>query len=117
MAVLRPTVNAHAEPPAGHPGVAAEVPAERQVEYDALVAVLMENASAPHETAAYWAHRIARASLEPEHLFHALGMTHRDELSDLMRECFNPLFLGNTKNMRWKKYLYKRLCGWEGFHH
>jgi len=113
MTVQRPAGDPHAGLPVEHP----EVPAERQGEYDALVALLMENASPADETAEYWAHRISRASLEPNHLFHAMGMASRDELSTVMRECFNPLFLGNTKNMRWKKYLYKRLCGWEGFHH
>lgn len=93
------------------------IPAERIHEYNALVALLMQNASPPDETARMWAERIARASLEASHLFHALRFERRDELSDLMRERFNPLFLGNTKNMRWKKYLYKRLCGWGGFHH
>jgi len=104
-------------PHEGLPVASSDVPAERQGEYDALVALLMENASPVDETAEYWAHRISRASLEPTHLFQAMGMASRDELSAVMRECFSPLFLGNTKNMRWKKYLYKRLCGWEGFHH
>ncbi|MDP2234100.1 MAG: nitrogen fixation protein NifQ [Actinomycetota bacterium] len=99
------------------PTQSASVPAERLKEYDALVELLMQNASPPDDAARAWAERIASASLEPEHLFHALRFERRDELSDLMRERFNPLFLGNTKNMRWKKYLYKRLCGWEGFHH
>jgi len=95
----------------------AGVPADRAAEYDALVTLLMENATPPDERARFWAVRIAAASLQPVHLFQAMGMTSREELSTVMRERFNPLFLGNTKNMRWKKYLYKRLCGWEGFHH
>lgn len=103
----------HEALPLGEPGV----PGERQGEYDALVALLMENASPADELSRYWAQRISRASLEPTHLFQAMGMSSRDELTAVMRERFNPLFLGNTKNMRWKKYLYKRLCGWEGFHH
>jgi len=105
------------EPHEGLPIAIEGVPTERQGEYDALVELLLENGSPADEAAAYWAHRIARAALEPTHLFHALDMASRDELSTVMREHFNPLFLGNTKNMRWKKYLYKRLCGWEGFHH
>lgn len=90
---------------------------ERVQEYEALVALLMENATPPDEVTRTWAERIAEAALEPDHLFHTMGFERREELSQLMETRFNPLFLGNHKNMRWKKYLYKRLCGWEGFHH
>lgn len=33
----------------------------------------------------------------------------------MMRESFPTLYEANTKDMRWKKFLYKRLCGWSGF--
>jgi len=101
----------------GLPLESDEVPTQRRGEYDALVELLLENGSPPDEAAQYWAQRVARAALEPTHLFQALGMESREELSLVMSEHFSQLFLGNTNNMRWKKYLYKRLCGWEGFHH
>ena len=32
-----------------------------------------------------------------------------------MRESFPALEAANDKDMRWKKFLYKRMCGWSGF--
>lgn len=92
------------------------VPADRTGEYEGLRTFLLENASVAGDETEAWASAIASAALEPVHLFQALGLSSRDVLSGVMRTRFEPLFLGNDKNMRWKKYLYKRLCGWEGFH-
>jgi nitrogen fixation protein NifQ len=44
-----------------------------------------------------------------------MGLVNRSELRTLLFTHFPTLAAGNTKDMRWKKYLYKRLCGWPGF--
>lgn len=31
--------------------------------------------------------------------------------------CFPTLAAGNTKNVKWKKYFYRKLCEAEGFRH
>ncbi len=43
------------------------------------------------------------------------SLQDRSELRVLLQTHFPELAAGNTRDMRWKKYLYKRLCGWPGF--
>ena len=87
----------------------------RDAEYAALVGLLMESATSSDRRAAGVADRIARASLQPGHLWRAMELGDRTELRTLFETHFPQLAAGNTKDMRWKKYLYKRLCGWPGF--
>lgn len=93
------------------------IPAEKLAEYEALIALLVADASPddPHVESA--ARAIARAALEPGHLWRSMGLASRDELRAIFAEHFPELYAANDKDMRWKKFLYKRLCGWEGFHH
>ena len=49
-----------------------------------------------------------------DHLWSDLGLLSRPQLSELMRFNFPRLALRNTNNMRWKKFLYKKLCEGEG---
>lgn len=93
----------------------ADIPAIRRAEYEGLLGLLLANASLADTDACRVADRIARASLEPGHLWRAMELTDRAELRALFETHFPALAAGNTKDMRWKKYLYKRLCGWPGF--
>ena len=77
---------------------------------------MLENAAPNDPAAPAVAERIARASLEPGHLWRAMGLTDRADLRALFETHFPALAAGNDRDMRWKKYLYKRLCGWPGFH-
>ncbi len=89
------------------------VPAERLAEYSALVELLCEHgvtAEAPEI-----AHHIALASLEDHHLWHAMRLEGRSELRRIFETHFPALAAGNDRDMRWKRFLYKRLCGWPGF--
>ncbi len=62
-----------------------------------------------------WLARIvARRCLRPNHLWQDLGLGGRDELSRLMRRHFAPLAAANDRDMKWKKFLYRRLCQDEG---
>lgn len=58
---------------------------------------------------------IARRCKAPHHLWQDLGLTDRGELSALMRRHFAPLSLKNSGDMKWKKFLYRMVCGAEGF--
>jgi len=94
----------------------ADIPENRRSEYEGIVGLLMESAVPGDEGAPAAADAIARGSLLEGHLWRAMRLDSRDELRTLFETHFPELAAGNTKDMRWKKYLYKRLCGWPGFH-
>ena len=58
---------------------------------------------------------IARRAQRPDHLWRNLGLRARTELSALMRRHFRVLAARNTQDMKWKKYLYRTICGDTGF--
>ncbi len=91
------------------------VPDTRRAEYERLLALLEAHASGDG-LSRHRARLIARAALEPGHLWRSLGLASRDELRAMMAQSFPELAAANSKDMRWKKFLYKRLCGWGGFH-
>lgn len=93
-----------------------DIPAERQAEYTALVSLLMESAASDDAEAQRVAEWVAGAALQPGHLWRSMGVADRSELRCILETHFAELAAGNTKDMRWKKYFYKRLCGWPGFH-
>lgn len=94
---------------------AADIPTNRGDEYAGLIDLLMSHAAPDDAVAPAVADRIARGSLLDGHLWRAMELESRQELRDLFETHFPELAAGNTKDMRWKKYLYKRLCGWPGF--
>jgi nitrogen fixation protein NifQ len=58
---------------------------------------------------------IARRCKWPHHLWQDLGLRDRDELSRLMKRHFAGLARRNQHDMKWKKFLYRMVCGSEGF--
>lgn len=58
---------------------------------------------------------VARRAMRPDHLWQDLGLFDRAELGRLLARHFPTLHAGNTTNMRWKKYFYRKLCEAEGF--
>lgn len=58
---------------------------------------------------------IARRVRAPHHLWQDLGLRNRGELSELMGRHFAPLARKNSQDMKWKKFLYRMVCGTEGF--
>ncbi len=60
--------------------------------------------------ATLFARVIARACMEPEHLWVALGLTDRAELSAILIRHFRALYDRNSGNMRWKRFFYRVLC-------
>ena len=67
------------------------------------------------ESANWLAAILARRSMRDDHLWQDLGLFNRAELGRLLARHFPALHAGNVKNMRWKKYFYRRICDLEGF--
>jgi nitrogen fixation protein NifQ len=55
----------------------------------------------------------ARAAL-PGHLWVAMGLSERPELTAAIRRHLPSLANANNQNMRWKRYLYKQVCALNG---
>ena len=93
----------------------ADIPENRISEYQGLVKLLLESADPQDADAPAVADAVARGSLQDGHLWRNMRLQDRSELRVLLETHFPELAAGNTRDMRWKKYLYKRLCGWPGF--
>jgi len=91
------------------------IPVSRVGEYRGLVKLLMDHAATPDQNTLEIAEWIARSALEPGHLWRGMGVESRDDVRRTMKQYFPELEAANDKDMRWKKFLYKRLCGWSGF--
>ncbi len=63
----------------------------------------------------YLAAMIARRCQSPHHLWQDLGLRNRGELSMLMKRHFVRLSEKNQHDMKWKKFLYRLVCGSESF--
>lgn len=59
---------------------------------------------------------VAMSCLGNDHLWQDLGLWSRPQLSALMKINFPTLAARNTKEMKWKKFLYKQLCEAEGIY-
>ncbi len=57
---------------------------------------------------------VARRCQAPNHLWQDLGLTGRADLGALMTRHFAPLAALNDRDMKWKKFFYRQLCGQEG---
>ncbi len=96
--------------------VPAEIPPERREEYEAVQALLISYAAEDDPDAPRVAERIAHASLGDQHLYKDMGFTDRSQIRALMEKHFPAFAAENNMDMRWKKFIWRRLCGWEGFH-
>ncbi|HEX9859885.1 MAG TPA: nitrogen fixation protein NifQ [Nitrospirota bacterium] len=91
------------------------VPEARREEYEDLLALLKDNmgvALAEGEAVAGW---VASSCLGGNHLWQDMGLPDRAALSLLMKNYFGPLADANVNDMKWKKFLYKKICEKEGF--
>ena len=59
---------------------------------------------------------IVTACLGLDHLWQDLGLWHRSQLTELLTYNFPTMAQTNTKDMKWKKFLYKKLCDAEGIY-
>ena len=56
------------------------------------------------------AHALACGCFGRTHLWQDMGLSGRDDVSRLLRQTFEPVFLANTTDMKWKKFFYHRVC-------
>lgn len=92
-----------------------DIPEARRAEYDALVDLLCAEAGPDDAEARPLAEWIARASLQDGHLWRSMELPERGDLRRIIERHFPALAEANERDMRWKKFFYKRLCGWPGF--
>ena len=95
---------------------------EREAEEEMLLDLLLAHArvdparpAGEPDLPAILARIVARRALRPDHLWQDLGLFDRSELNRLLARHFPTLHAGNTTNMKWKKYFYRKLCEAEGF--
>ncbi|MDX8456883.1 nitrogen fixation protein NifQ [Mesorhizobium sp. VK9D] len=88
---------------------------EPDPEEELLRELLLAHALPGDPASARFAKIIARRAMRNDHLWQDLGLFNRTELSRLLATHFPTLAAGNTQNMKWKKYFYRKLCEAEGF--
>ncbi|PAQ09993.1 nitrogen fixation protein NifQ [Mesorhizobium temperatum] len=88
---------------------------EPDMEEELLRGLLLAHARPGDPASARFAKIVARRAMRNDHLWQDLGLLNRAELSRLLATHFPTLAAGNTQNMRWKKYFYRKLCEAEGF--
>lgn len=79
--------------------------------------LLQRHAEPGSPLAALLAPIVARRAMEANHLWEDLGLDCRGSLTRLMQRHFGELARLNSNNMRWKRFLYRRLCEEEGVSH
>ena len=89
-------------------------PAERRAEWEDLLTLLLEHRAGADASEAWMAVVVATACMANDHLWQDLGLWSRADLSRLMIGNFPALAAKNTRDMKWKKFLYKQLCEREG---
>lgn len=89
---------------------------QRSDEADELCKLLLDNRTRVGQSETWMAHIVAAGCMGSDHLWQDLGLWSRKDLSRLMLENFKPLALRNSKDMKWKKFLYKQLCEAEGIY-
>ena len=95
------------EAPAGHGRFSARL--LEQEEQD-LCRLFLNHASGTGLWPVVFARLIARACMEPEHLWMSLGLENRGQLTGILERHFTALAAKNDRDMRWKKFFYKLLC-------
>jgi len=101
---------------ARHAADAAEPPPEANAEVlDILLGHVPQDAAGRQEEAARWLARIIAArAAHPGHLWVAMGLFERPELTAAIRRLLPSLAAANDKGMRWKRYLFKQVCDLHG---
>lgn len=85
-------------------------------ELDDLRQLLLANRAGRSRSERWMAELICAGCTASDHLWSDLGLVVRKDLTTLMNLNFPTLARRNTQNMRWKKFLYKRLCESEGLY-
>jgi len=92
--------------------------AERRVEFDAIAELLLTHSTpgADRGELETVARAIAAGCLGEQHLWCDLKLHSRRTLRELFECYFEPFAADNVMDMRWKKFVYRKLCRWGGFH-
>ena len=89
---------------------------DRADEREQLSTLLMQHLAGEDASEEWLAQIVVTACMAADHLWQDLGLWSRADLSRLMQENFPTLAAKNTKDMKWKKFLYKQLCEAEGIY-
>nr|WP_242470880.1 nitrogen fixation protein NifQ [Thiocystis violacea] len=88
--------------------------ANRLDEREELIRLLLDHRAHQSLSETWMARTVAAGCMASDHLWHDLGLWNRAELTDLMRRNFPELAARNSRDMKWKRFLYKQLCESEG---
>lgn len=83
---------------------------ERALERDDVLGLLLEHRAFRHQSEQWMAEIVTAGCMASDHLWQDLGLHSRQFLGSLLGENFPALAAKNTKDMKWKKFLYKQLC-------
>ncbi len=92
----------------------ADADPAREAERAELLALLQAHCGGADASERWMAAIVAAACMGGDHLWQDLGLWSRVDLSGLMTRNFPALAAKNTRDMKWKKFLYKQLCEREG---
>jgi nitrogen fixation protein NifQ len=87
---------------------------DRVPEWEDVVNLLLEYRADKDPSEQWIAQIVAAACMGFDHLWQDLGLWNRSELSQVLALNFPELANRNTKDMKWKKFLYKQLCERDG---
>ncbi|BBL72031.1 nitrogen fixation protein NifQ [Methylogaea oryzae] len=89
----------------------------RMLERDDLRRQLLGHAARPEATELPWlADILVAGCMGGDHLWQDLGFWSRADLSGFIAHNFPSLAALNSRDMKWKKFLYKQLCEAEGIY-
>jgi len=88
----------------------------RASEFDDVLELLQRNRASRCDSEHAMATIVSQACQGQDHLWQDMGLWSRDQLSALMVRNFPSLAQRNTRNMKWKKFIYKQLCDAEGIY-
>ncbi len=79
-----------------------------------VLAILLSHVPKPfcknHSTGLMLAHILATRAVLPGHLWVAMGLFERSQLTKAIQRHLPSLAAANHQNMRWKRYLFKQVC-------
>lgn len=87
---------------------------EQAPEAEDLLALLLADRAYGDPLEEWLAQMLVAACQGGRHLWEDLGVWSRAELTALLRRHFPALARANHRDMKWKKFLYRRLCDLEG---
>lgn len=106
---LNQTLYAHIELPGSAPS-GINLDNARSLEKEDLIALLQSFSVHKNQESEWIITIIVTACLGLDHLWQDLGLWQRSELTELLIYNFPELAQSNTQDMKWKKFLYKKLC-------